>query len=128
MKERIQRYGKWFSEKALKTKLGRYASKAGVKTVYTVLLLYYAYQRKETPRWAKNIVLGALGYFLAPIDALPDLAPIVGYTDDIGVLGFGLVTVAAYVNKEVKDKARTRLKAWFKTYEEADLAEVDKRI
>ena len=64
-------------------------------------------------------------YFIAPIDALPDLTPIVGYTDDLGVLSFGLVTIACYVNKEVKEKARGKLKDWFGEYDEAELTAVD---
>ena len=33
---------------------GRLAKTAGLRTVYTALLLYYAYERKETPKWAKK--------------------------------------------------------------------------
>ena len=69
-----------------------------------------------------------LGYFLAPIDAIPDLSPIIGYTDDIGVLSFGLVTIAAYVNKEVRDQARGRLKNWFGEYDPKQLEPVDEKI
>ena len=63
----------------------------GMKTCYSALLLFYAYRRSDTPSWAKNIVIGVLGYLIAPFDMLPDLTPIIGYTDDLGILGFGLV-------------------------------------
>jgi hypothetical protein len=43
---------------------------------------------RKRQAWAKNIILGTLGYLLAPFDAIPDLSPIIGYTDDIGVLSF----------------------------------------
>ncbi len=100
-----------------------------MKTVYTALLLFYAYRRPETPLWAKNIVIGALGYLIAPIDWLPDLTPIIGFTDDIGVLSFGLVAVAAYVNAGVKEKARTQLRRWFGVdLDERDLAAVDEQL
>ena len=66
------------------------------------LLLYYAYRRRDTPLWAKNIVLGTLGYFLSPIDIIPDLTPLLGYTDDAGVLAFGLVIISSYVASSVK--------------------------
>ena len=117
-----------FSEKGLWSKLKFYARQAGLKTVYTALLLYYAYTRKETPVWAKNIIFGVLGYFLAPIDAIPDLTPIIGYTDDLGVLSFGLVTIACYVNEDVKTNARERLKKWFGEYDVEELAEVDQQL
>jgi uncharacterized membrane protein YkvA (DUF1232 family) len=96
--------------------------------VYISLLLYFAAMRNDTPFWAKNIVLGALGYLIAPIDALPDLTPFLGYTDDIGVLGFALVTISAYVNDEVKDKAKNTMTKWFRTVDEEGMQEVENRL
>lgn len=85
---------------------------AGYKLTYTALLLYFAFLNNETPRWAKNVVLGALGYLLTPIDTVVDFTPILGYTDDLGVLSFALVTIGAYVNEEVRLKARKKLQQW----------------
>lgn len=99
-----------------------------MKAVYSVLLLYYAYRRSDTPIWAKRIIIGVLGYFISPIDALPDLTPILGYTDDLGVLSFGLVTIAAYVNDEVRITARKKLRDWFGEFNVEDLQEVDKQL
>lgn len=65
---------------------------------------------------------------MMPIDALPDITPIVGYTDDIGVLGIGLVTVAAYVNDEVRTKSRTQLSKWFGEVDDAALEDVDEQL
>ncbi len=117
-----------YSETKLWEKISRFAKTAGTKVVYTALLMFYAYGRKETPNWAKHIVLGALGYLISPIDAIPDLSPILGYTDDLGVLTFGLVTISAFVNKEVIGKARGKLDSWFGDIQEEDLAEVEKHI
>jgi uncharacterized membrane protein YkvA (DUF1232 family) len=128
MKNPFSRFSRFFSESAFWNKLKHYARQAGIQTVYAALLLYYAFRRKETPAWAKHMILGVLGYFLAPINALPDLTPILGYTDDIGVLTFGLVTVASYVNDEVKEKARHRLGSWFGSYREDALKEVDQQL
>ncbi|MFK8101724.1 MAG: YkvA family protein [Saprospiraceae bacterium] len=128
MKNPFEKYTEKFSENRLWKKLKNFATQAGVKTVYSALLLYYAYRRKETPLWAKNIILGTLGYFLAPIDAIPDLTPFLGYTDDVGVLSFGLVTIAGFVNKDVRKQARTQLAKWFDKYEENILEEVDQQL
>ena len=117
-----------FSEIGFWNKIKTYASKLGQRTVYSALLLYYAYRRKETPYWAKNIVLGVLGYLITPIDFIPDLTPIIGYTDDIGILSFGLVTIAAFVNDEVKVEARTKLSKWFNSLDEDTLADVDTQL
>ena len=128
MKNPFKAYTGKFSENKFWQKLKHYAKQAGLKTVYVALLLFHAYKRKDTPSWAKHTILGALGYFLSPIDAIPDLTPILGYTDDIGVLTFGLVTVAAYVNDDVRQKAKTQLSKWFGTYDEEDLQEIDAKL
>ncbi len=128
MKLPFEPYSKLFSPQKLWKKLQKYAQAAGVKVVYSALLMFYAYRRKETPSWAKHIILGTLGYFLAPIDAIPDLSPIIGYTDDIGVLSFGLVTIAAYVNDQVRSNAREHLSKWFDNYDEEDLKQVDEQL
>ena len=115
-------------ERQLWNKIKRFAKAAGVKTVYSVLLLFYAFQRKDTPAWAKNIILGALAYFISPLDFLPDLTPVFGFTDDLGVLGFGLVTIAGYIDAEVRQQARERLSKWFTAYSEEDLEEVERHL
>jgi uncharacterized membrane protein YkvA (DUF1232 family) len=128
MKNPFKKYAAFFSENRLLKKLQSYFREAGLKTVYSALLLFYAYTRKETPVYAKNIILGVLGYFIAPIDALPDLTPIIGYTDDLGVLSFGLVTIACYINDEVRIKARKKLRDWFGAFDVQELAEIDKQL
>ncbi len=128
MNSQFDKFRRYFTEARFFKKLGAYAQTAGVKVVYTSLLLFYAYRRKETPGWAKRIVLGSLGYLVMPLDFIPDLSPIIGYTDDMGVLSFGLVTIAAYVNKEVKEKAKARLGQWFPTVEAQLLEEVDQKL
>lgn len=128
MLEKIKQYQQHFSENKFWNKLQQQARKVGIKAVYTALLLFYAYRRRETPTWARSIILGVLGYFLAPIDLIPDLTPVLGYTDDLGVLAFGLVAIAGFINQEVKIKARTRLERWFGNYDEGELKEIDAEL
>lgn len=84
----------------------------GTKTVEMALLLYYAYKRKETPKWAKRTILASLAYLISPIDLLPDIAPLVGFTDDVGVLSLALGTVAFYINDEVREQTAVKLSDW----------------
>ncbi|MBX2929732.1 MAG: DUF1232 domain-containing protein [Saprospiraceae bacterium] len=128
MADSFKKFANAFSENAFRRKIAKYARQAGMQTVYAALLMFYAYKRRETPVWAKNIAIGALGYLISPLDFLPDLTPIIGYTDDIGVLSFGLVTIAGFVNNEVKDKAKERLRVWFGNFNDTDLAQVDERL
>jgi uncharacterized membrane protein YkvA (DUF1232 family) len=128
MKNTFEKYGHLFTEGGLLNKMKRYARQAGMKAVYSVLLMYYAFRRKETPYWARHIITGVLGYFIAPIDALPDLTPIIGFTDDLGMLSFGLVMIAAYVNDEVRIQARTKLRDWFGELDLQELQEIDSKL
>ncbi len=123
-----EKYKEEFTEDGFFAKIKKFGKAAGMKTVYTGLLLYYAFRRKDTPKWAKGIVLGALGYFVSPIDGIPDLTPFVGYTDDFGVMMFALVTISAYVNKDVKEQAKIQLEKWFGKPDDDLIAEVDEKI
>jgi len=126
--KKMDKYRQYFSELRFWGKLKSFAKAAGVKTVYSALLLFFAYKRSETPGWAKRLVVGALGYLIMPIDVIPDLGFLIGYTDDLGVLSFALVTIAAYVNEDVRTNARGKLATWFPDVEEETLLEVDKRL
>lgn len=128
MRKQLDQFRGYFSELAFWKKISRFATKVGVKGVYTAFLLYYAYQRKETPAWAKRVVLGALGYLVMPLDFIPDLSPFIGLTDDIGVLSFGLVTIAAFVNKEVREQARARTIKLFPTASGEDFDSVEENL
>lgn len=75
-----------FSDHSFWRKIKRYAKKAGRDVIETALTLYYCAKDSDTPRWAKTAILSALGYFVFPIDAIPDVLVGVGYSDDISVL------------------------------------------
>ncbi|MCU0337358.1 MAG: DUF1232 domain-containing protein, partial [Sediminibacterium sp.] len=101
---------------------------ASVQLVYSVLLMLYAYQSENTPPWAKRIILGAFAYLLAPIDSIPDLTPFLGLTDDLGVISFGLVTIACYINDEVRAKVRLKLSSIIKEPDPKLLDAVDSKL
>ena len=45
------------------------------------------YMRDKAVSWhRKAIVVSALVYFISPVDAIPDIAPFIGYLDDLGVI------------------------------------------
>lgn len=106
-------YQEQFSDDGFWSKIGKYAKKAGQEVIEKALWLYYAAQNPVTPAWAKGVIYGALGYFILPIDAIPDIAPVVGYTDDLGVIGTALATVSMYINDDVKQLAKQKLTDWF---------------
>ena len=108
--------------------IGRAFSKMGQQAVYSVMLMVHAYRSNRAPAWAKRIIVGTLGYVLTPIDAVPDLTPLIGYTDDLGVLTFGLVTIASYINDEVRISARRDVAKLFGQVDLPSLQEVDSKL
>jgi uncharacterized membrane protein YkvA (DUF1232 family) len=103
----------------------RLFSKASSKGLYMILLMYYAYRNEAVPAWAKRIILGTVAYVVSPIDAIPDLTPFIGMTDDIAVLSAGLVTIASYVDDGVRAKARKKLSEITSKVNDDSLDEVD---
>jgi len=106
-------FSKQYSAENLRAKLTRYARNAGAEVVERALQLYYALEDPRIPRWAKVVIIGALGYFITPTDAIPDLIPAAGYSDDLGVLVLALATVAIHISSEVREKARQKMHEWF---------------
>lgn len=104
------------------------ALRLGAKVVYSCLLLFYAFKRKDTPGWAKRNILAAIAYALAPLDLIPDLSPFFGLQDDIGVLGFCLVSVACYINEDVRNTAKGKLNEWFGEVPAEVLQQVDQKL
>lgn len=121
-------YSKYYSENKLFMKIKKYAKKAGIKVIYAILILFYAMKKPEISLKEKLVVIGALGYFIVPIDAIPDFIPLAGFTDDFGALIFALVKIARHIDDDVKQKARTKLDSWFKNVDKDDLIVVEKRI
>ena len=121
----MEDYTKAYSAAGLWQKLKRFAAAAGREVVEKALLLYYAGQEEDAPAWAKATIVASLGYFIAPLDAIVDLTPAVGYADDLGVLVLALAAVATYINDDVRAKTREKMLTWFGEESTTDVAETD---
>lgn len=117
-------YVQFFNDSKLWKKLKKVAQKAGRKAVYYVLVLYYVSRDPSVPRNLKLKVLGALGYFILPLDFIPDVIVALGFTDDLAALAWALFTMRKYITPEIQAKARERLREWFGP-EEGDEADFD---
>ena len=102
-----------YKEEGFWGKIKDYGKKAGSEVVEKALQLYYAAQGKDTPVWAKTTIYGSLAYFISPVDAIPDVLLGVGYADDLGVLLAAIGVVSAYINDDVRQKAKEQLTQWF---------------
>ncbi|WP_082651905.1 YkvA family protein [Gorillibacterium timonense] len=72
------------------------------------LALYYCAIDPKTPTWAKAVAFSGLAYFILPIDAIPDIFIVAGWTDDAAILAGAIKTLSTKVKDEHRDKA----KAW----------------
>lgn len=81
------------------------AEKTGCPLLCAALKLFYAARKSETPAWARGVMIGALIYLVTPLDAVPDLLPGVGYTDDLSIILAALGTVALYIDENVTKSA-----------------------
>lgn len=67
---------------------------------------WYCAQDPATPFRAKAVLFGALAYFIAPVDALPDLLPGLGFTDDAAVLAAVIGVIGAHLKERHKAMGR----------------------
>ena len=102
-----------YSEASFWDKVKKYAKVAGREAIEKALILYYAMQDSEVPAWAKAVCAGALGYFIFPLDAIPDALVPIGYVDDVGVMAAALTAIAVHVTAETKTKATEKVREWF---------------
>lgn len=102
-------YEKKYSDSKFWRTLAKALKLTGVGIIEKALVMYYSAKDDATPKWAKTVIFGALGYFVFPMDAIPDFIPVAGYTDDMGVLVAALGTVALYIKEEHKQMARAKV-------------------
>ena len=107
------KFRKHYSDASFWDKLKRVAKVSGMKVVYPALLLQYMMKSDNVPLKAKLILSAALGYFILPIDFIPDIAPLFGFTDDLGVLLLIIRQMAVYITPEIRKNAREHLHRWF---------------
>jgi uncharacterized membrane protein YkvA (DUF1232 family) len=74
-----------------------------------LLSAYYCAFDRATPIQVKAALLGALAYFVLPVDLVPDILPVLGYADDAAVLATALRLVASHIRPEHREAARQAL-------------------
>ena len=69
---------------------------------------YCAFDR-QTPMHVKAALIGALAYFVLPADVVPDVLPVIGYTDDAAMLAGAIKLVASHITPDHREAARQKL-------------------
>lgn len=75
-----------------------------------LLAAYYCAFDRETPRHVQAALLGAIAYFILPFDFIPDMMPVLGFTDDAAVLATAIRLVATHITDDHRAAARAALK------------------
>ena len=74
-----------------------------------LLTAWFCARDPATPRRVRMTLLAALGYFVLPIDAIPDIMPLLGFTDDAAVIAAAIAAVAGSIKVEHRERARKAL-------------------
>lgn len=74
-----------------------------------LLAAYYCAFDRQTPRHVQAALLGAIAYFVLPFDFVPDMLPILGFTDDAAILATALRMVASHIRPEHHEAARAAM-------------------
>ena len=106
----VQKYGTYYSDNRFWKKVERGAKKVGATVLLPVFTLYYMLQDDKVSLQHKAYIVGALGYFILPIDLIPDgILPVIGFTDDIAVMTLVLKLVKDSITPEIKARANARV-------------------
>lgn len=106
------RFGKYFTDSAFWEKVKGFASKIGRGTLQKALELYNVATSPDTPLWAKAVAIGSLGYFILPIDAVPDFIPVAGWADDAAALAAAAAILVKNITPALKAKATEQVNKW----------------
>ena len=106
----VEKYGTYYSENKFWQKVQRVAKKVGATVIRPVFQLYYLLHDKDVPLQHKAYIIGALGYFILPFDLIPEgLLPVIGFTDDVAVMGLVLKIVKDSITPEIRAKADAKV-------------------
>jgi uncharacterized membrane protein YkvA (DUF1232 family) len=72
---------------------------------------YYCIADSRTPAQIKAAILVPLVYFVLPADAIPDIIPAAGFTDDLAVWVAALKLFGSHLSKEHYNSADALLKS-----------------
>lgn len=64
---------------------------------------------RNTPRHVQVALVGALAYFVLPFDFIPDMMPLIGFTDDAAVLATAIRLVSSHITDDHRAAAHRLL-------------------
>lgn len=98
-----------YSDEGFWKKIRKVAGRLSRETLIKLLSLYYCLIDERTPYGVKLTIIGTLGYFILPVDVIPDVALGVGYMDDIALMLWAMGVMDQYILPDHQERARTAL-------------------
>ena len=103
-----KKYEKFYTEKNFWDKIKELPTTAPFCILLrTAVSLYLLLKESSVPLSAKSLIIFALGYFICPVDLLPDFAPFgIGFSDDMALMAAVLTFMYSSLNKEIQEKVQ----------------------
>lgn len=102
-------YRSSFSDDCFWDKINRIPESVCCAVFRIALYLYFILRLADVPPWTKAAIIAALGYFICPIDAIPDFLPGIGYVDDIAIMVALLNRLEHFVDENIREKVNALL-------------------
>ncbi len=109
----VSKFAGNYSEVGFWSKVTGSVKKAGLSLIYKALQLFYVAQNPSVPTKIRAAIIAPLGYFISPIDFIPDFTPIAGFTDDAAFIALAMVVAQAFINDEIRGKAKEKIRSLF---------------
>jgi len=94
-------------ERRLFDKLRRFLAR--IPFAEDLVAAYYCALDRDTPTYVRGVLLGAIAYFVLPVDMVPDFLVGIGFTDDASVLAAAITAVGSHIQPRHRTQARARL-------------------
>ena len=104
----LKGYEQHFSENDLWNKIAKIGKSIGATVIYPVLLLLNLLKSSEINLKEKAMIIGTLGYFILPVDFIPDALVGVGFTDDLAALTAAITSLAACITHEMQEQSKQK--------------------
>lgn len=108
--EEATSYSKYYDDKRFWRKVRRIAQKVGGSVLKPVLLLFYMMKSDAVSLKDKAYIVGALGYFVLPIDIVPDFIAGLGYTDDLAVITLLIKYLKDNITPDIEMRADAKIR------------------
>jgi uncharacterized membrane protein YkvA (DUF1232 family) len=113
-------FAKQYSEEDFCDKIANYAQAVGKEGIRDALILYalVLYYTLRDPNaqffgWTKTAIVAALGYFICPLDVIPDMIPVTGFADDLAILASIMALIGTHIPTQAKQRANDKVREWF---------------